>query len=88
VASTDNAALDGNGNLVISARQVAPGNAVGTFTSARLHTFGKFAQTYGHFEVRMKMPVVQGVWPAFWVLGASCRQGNTWPQCGEIDVVG
>jgi beta-glucanase (GH16 family) len=87
VASTDNAALDGNGNLVITARQVAPGNEAGSFTSARLHTFGKFAQAYGHFEVRMKMPVVQGVWPAFWVLGESCRQGGTWPQCGEIDVV-
>ncbi len=39
--------------------------ASGAFTSA-----GRFTQTYGYFEARLKMPKARGagVWPAFWVL--------------------
>ena len=37
------------------------------------------------------MPAGQGIWPAFWMLGASFKGDNQpvsgWPQCGEIDVV-
>lgn len=29
----------------------------------------------------------QGIWPAFWMLGDSCRQGTVWPMCGEIDAM-
>jgi len=28
---------------------------------------------------------LQGIWPAFWSLGESIRNGVSWPQCGEID---
>ncbi|KAK0390549.1 hypothetical protein NLU13_0053 [Sarocladium strictum] len=28
----------------------------------------------------------QGVWPAFWLMGQSYRQGTLWPASGEIDV--
>ncbi|KFA63327.1 hypothetical protein S40285_01834 [Stachybotrys chlorohalonatus IBT 40285] len=28
----------------------------------------------------------QGLWPAFWLLGNSYRQGVLWPACGEIDI--
>ncbi len=44
---------------------------------------GNFSQQYGLFEVRMKIPPGQGLWPAFWMLGNS----NDWPNCGEIDVM-
>lgn len=27
-----------------------------------------------------------GIWPAFWALGQSIRQGIQWPGCGEIDI--
>lgn len=29
----------------------------------------------------------QGIWPAFWLLGESIRQGVDWPMCGEIDIL-
>lgn len=30
----------------------------------------------------------QGLWPAFWMLGESYREGTVaWPACGEIDVM-
>ncbi|KAH6634728.1 concanavalin A-like lectin/glucanase domain-containing protein [Chaetomium sp. MPI-SDFR-AT-0129] len=29
----------------------------------------------------------QGIWPAFWLLGDSIRQGTSWPACGELDVM-
>jgi hypothetical protein len=29
----------------------------------------------------------QGIWPAFWMLGDSIRQGTAWPECGELDIM-
>lgn len=79
---SDNAKLDGSGNLVIEARKE---NREGRqYTSARLKTEGKKTFTYGRFEGRMKLPYGQGLWPAFWMLGA---QGGSWPACGEIDIM-
>ncbi|MGW7654668.1 family 16 glycosylhydrolase, partial [Streptomyces tendae] len=88
---TDNAKLDGQGNLVIEARRENPGNYqcwYGTceYTSARLNTSGKFTATYGHVEARMKIPRGQGIWPAFWMLGQDIGEVG-WPNSGEIDVM-
>jgi beta-glucanase (GH16 family) len=55
------------------------------YTSARLLTKGKFAQQYGRFEARIKIPYGQGLWPAFWMLGADIDRAG-WPACGEIDI--
>ncbi|MER5747513.1 glycoside hydrolase family 16 protein [Streptomyces sp. NPDC002225] len=90
-AGNSNAALDGQGHLVITARRENPGNYqcwYGTceYTSARLNTSGRFSQTYGHFETRMKIPRGQGMWPAFWMLGDDIGQVG-WPNSGEIDVM-
>jgi beta-glucanase (GH16 family) len=41
---------------------------------------GCFAQTYGYFEIRVKVPKGKGLWPAFWLLPTS----HKWPP--EIDV--
>ncbi len=79
-----NIALDGNGNLVITARQESYLGA--GFTSARIKTKGLFAQKYGRFEARIKTPTGPGIWPAFWMLGENIDQVN-WPQCGEIDIM-
>ncbi|MGW3097373.1 ricin-type beta-trefoil lectin domain protein [Streptomyces sp. NPDC001102] len=89
--STGNAALDGNGNLVITARKNAdPGLQCwyGTcqYTSARLNTAKTFTQKYGHFESRIKVPRGQGVWPAFWMLGDDLGSAG-WPNSGEIDIM-
>ena len=82
--STRNAALDGSGALVISVR--AERQHGRKYTSARLKTLGRFAQAYGHFEARIRIPQGQGIWPAFWLLGSD-MDAVGWPQCGEIDVM-
>jgi beta-glucanase (GH16 family) len=80
-AETRNAALDGRGNLVLTARR-----SRGGFTSARLRTKGKLELLHGRIETRLKVPSGAGVWPAFWALGASIDRVS-WPDCGEIDVI-
>jgi beta-glucanase (GH16 family) len=90
-SGTDNAALDGQGNLVITAKKENPGNyqcwyGSCEYTSARLSTAGQFTQAYGHVEARMKIPRGQGMWPAFWMLGDNIGSAG-WPQCGEIDIM-
>ena len=80
----ENASLDGNGNLVITAREESfEGSA---YTSARLITKGKREFRYGRIEARLKTPFSQGLWPAFWMLGADIDD-NPWPGAGEIDVM-
>ncbi|SEP53254.1 Beta-glucanase, GH16 family [Amycolatopsis saalfeldensis] len=85
-AGAANAALDGQGHLVITAKKENSGNncwyGACEYTSARLNTSGKFSTSGGHIEVRMKLPRGQGMWPAFWMLG-----GSNWPTDGEIDVM-
>lgn len=56
------------------------------YTSARIKTQGLFAQAYGRFEARIKIPQGQGMWPAFWMLGADVGKTG-WPRCGEIDIM-
>ena len=80
--SLDNVHLDGQGHLVIRALREASGK----YTSARLKTQGKFSTAYGKIEARIKLPFGQGIWPAFWALGANIEKVG-WPECGEIDIM-
>ena len=80
----ENVSLDGNGNLVITAKSESFGGS--SFTSARIKTQGLFEQAYGRFEARLKTPYGPGIWPAFWMLGAN-NETVAWPQCGEIDIM-
>jgi beta-glucanase (GH16 family) len=80
----ENVSLDGAGNLVITARRETYQGK--PYTSARLLTKEKRVQRYGRIEARMKLPIGQGMWPAFWLLGANIDQVG-WPTCGEIDVM-
>lgn len=73
-----------NGNLQITARQESFQNA--GYTSARLLTKDLFEQAYGRFEARIRLPSGQGIWPAFWMLGADIDE-NPWPAAGEIDIM-
>ncbi|HZB50466.1 MAG TPA: glycoside hydrolase family 16 protein, partial [Mycobacteriales bacterium] len=87
----ENAALDGSGNLVITAREENPPDSscwYGTckYSSARLTTLGKFSQRYGRFEARIRVPRGQGFWPAFWLLGEE-EEGLVYPASGEIDIM-
>lgn len=65
------------------------------YTSARLNS--KFAFKYGRVDVRAKLPIDAGTWPAIWMLGKNVNEdggffdaafGTTnWPACGEIDIM-
>jgi beta-glucanase (GH16 family) len=82
-------AFQQDGNLVIKVLQekyIGPDDATRNYTSARLKTLGKFSQTYGRFEARIKIPRGQGIWPAFWMLGNDIDKRG-WPTCGEIDIM-
>lgn len=89
--SNANTFLDGNGDLVVEARNDGrsdPSCKGGrcTYTSGRLLTLGTFAHTYGRYEARIKIPQGQGIWPAFWMLGDDIAT-NPWPASGEIDIM-
>ncbi|MEQ9120888.1 glycoside hydrolase family 16 protein [Fulvivirga sp.] len=73
-----------NGFLIITAREESYRGS--NYTSAKILTKGKIEQTYGRFEARMKLPWGQGMWPAFWMLGADIDV-NPWPGAGEIDIM-
>src|SRR5215469_14638330 len=86
---TQNAYLDGTGNLaikVINETFTGQDGIRRNYTSARLLTKGKFQQKYGRIEARIKIPFGQGIWPAFWMLGDDIDQAG-WPACGEIDIM-
>ncbi|HLN74837.1 MAG TPA: family 16 glycosylhydrolase [Prolixibacteraceae bacterium] len=81
----DNATVR-DGNLMIIAKKENYGGK--SYTSARMKTQGLHDFTYGKIEARIKAPVGQGIWPAFWMLGKSVNQsGVGWPKCGEIDIL-
>jgi beta-glucanase (GH16 family) len=86
----ENAALDGEGNLAIVAREEHLGNAchygLCDYTSARLISRDKVEFTYGRVEARIRIPRGQGIWPAFWMLGSDINQVG-WPNSGEIDIL-
>jgi beta-glucanase (GH16 family) len=82
--SLTNGALDGNGNLVITARAEMSGT--NAYSSSRLSTQGHFSRAYGRFEARMRLENGKGLWPAFWVMGDDIDTAG-WPTCGELDIM-
>jgi len=81
----NNAAMDGQGHLVMTARKESVGGR--DYTSHRMNTGGKFTFQYGHVEARVKVPKGQGFWPAFWMMGADFLTGRPWPYNGEVDIM-
>jgi beta-glucanase (GH16 family) len=53
------------------------------YTSSCLLTKGKKAWQYGRFEMRARIDISKGMWPAWWTLGVDKR----WPGNGEIDIM-
>ncbi len=53
------------------------------YTSACLTTRKKNSWQFGRFEMRGKINIDKGMWPAWWTLGVS----NRWPANGEIDIM-
>jgi beta-glucanase (GH16 family) len=89
-ARPENASLDGNGFLNITARaETYTDPASGqtrNYTSARLKTANLFAFQYGKMEARIKTPAGKGLWPSFWALGSNFP-AVSWPTTGEIDAM-
>ncbi|NNE43530.1 MAG: family 16 glycosylhydrolase [Gemmatimonadetes bacterium] len=79
----ENATVAG-GFLTITAKQEIFGNRL--YTSARLRTLNQGDWERGRFEMRAKMPIGQGLWPAFWMLPTDSVYG-TWAASGEIDIM-
>ncbi len=93
--STQNVYYDGGGHLILKALHSGSDPRSG-WTSGRIETQ---AATYGaapggvvRIESVLQQPNVStangaGYWPAFWMLGAGLRNGGTWPNIGEVDVM-
>lgn len=94
---TDNAFLSGGFlNIVAKKETYSDQGYTKDYTSARLNS--KFAFTHGRVEVRAKLPIGVGTWPAIWTLGKNINEAGaywetqgygttTWPACGEIDIM-
>jgi beta-glucanase (GH16 family) len=86
-----------NGFLIIEARREAKPNPLWdslsqdwrknrkniAYTAACLITKDKHHWKYGRFEMRARIDVSNGMWPAWWTLGVEKR----WPANGEIDIM-
>ena len=93
----DNSFVDDTGllNIVAKKETYTDQGLTKQYTSARLNS--KFAFTYGRVDVRAKLPIESGTWPAIWMLGKniyedggywSASSGSaSWPACGEIDIM-
>jgi beta-glucanase (GH16 family) len=87
--SAENAYVDDN-CLVIKAVHESDTHESNQYTSARLHTANKRTWKYGKIAARIQLPHGEGIWPAFWMLGANIDEngGDTpWPKSGEIDIL-
>ncbi|CAN5494479.1 hypothetical protein BH09GEM1_BH09GEM1_11400 [soil metagenome] len=92
----DNAVVK-DGQLVIEARKETHPNPqfeagsgdwrrnreVSEYTSSSISTRGLYSFKYGRFEMRARIDIRSGMWPAFWTLGDAGR----WPANGEIDIM-
>ncbi|MCL4156321.1 UNVERIFIED_CONTAM: hypothetical protein GTU68_065477, partial [Idotea baltica] len=56
------------------------------FSSGRVRTKHRGDWKYGRIEVRAKLPIGQGIWPAIWMLPTDDTYGG-WANSGEIDIM-
>ncbi|MDA8598818.1 family 16 glycosylhydrolase [Porticoccaceae bacterium] len=78
--------LDSEGNSVLYIDATATPNGPTDYASAKLTTEDLFEFRFGRVEARIKLPETQGIWPAFWMLGAN-KPEIGWPGSGEIDIM-
>jgi beta-glucanase (GH16 family) len=73
-----------NGNLIIEARKESISGF--NYSSGRMTTQNKKSFKFGRIDIRAKLPVGKGIWPALWMLGNNITTVG-WPACGEIDIM-
>jgi beta-glucanase (GH16 family) len=79
-----NNASAGNGVLTITARKESIQGM--KYSSSRMVSKGSGNLLYGRIEVKAKLPLGTGTWPAIWMLPNDYIYGN-WPNSGEVDIV-
>lgn len=70
-----------NGNLALTATDEPYGGK--HYRSGKVES--KYAQQYGRWEIRAKLPGTRGTWPAIWLLPDTSLYA--WPTQGEIDIM-
>lgn len=73
-----------DGKLVIRALEQQTG--IYKYTSARVRTYGETSWKYGRFDIKAKLPMGGGSWPAIWMMPLDSVYGG-WPKSGEIDIM-
>ncbi len=73
------------GKLYLTLRKNSPDEGEKSYTSGRLYT--KKFYRYGKFEIRAKMPSINGIWAAIW-FRANWSRTKDGPACrGEVDLM-
>jgi len=73
-----------DGKMIIEARnELYSGKP---YTSSKILTRGKKVIKFARIDIRAKLPVGKGIWPAFWLLPQNNVYGG-WPTSGEIDMM-
>jgi len=75
--SRPNPSYEANSNNWRTSRQTI------NYTSSCLMTRGKSNWQFGRFEMKARIDISDGMWPAWWTLGVS----KDWPGNGEIDIM-
>ncbi len=70
-----------DGKLVITALKDGD-----KYYSGKINSKDNVEFMYGTIEMRAKVPSGNGIWPAFWMLGADIAKVS-WPESGEIDIM-
>ncbi|MBN9299597.1 MAG: family 16 glycosylhydrolase [Filimonas sp.] len=73
-----------DGKMIIEARN--DGYSGKPYTSTKILTRDKKLIKFARIDIRAKLPVGKGIWPAFWLLPQSNVYGS-WPKSGEIDMM-
>lgn len=77
---------DGFLHIVIRNDSALINDTIRPITSASLITQGKKSWKYCKVEVRAKLPLCLGTWPAVWMMPETDVYGE-WPCSGEIDIM-
>jgi beta-glucanase (GH16 family) len=73
-----------DGKMIIEAKKES--YAGKNYTSSKILTRGKKVFRYGRIDIRAKLPIGKGIWPAFWLLPQNNVFGG-WPKSGELDLM-
>lgn len=74
-----------SGILTITLRKTAEDKWTSGLLSSLCSDGSGFAQQYGYFEMRAQFPTGEGIWPAFWLIGAE-RLSSESDVTAEIDI--